>query len=619
MHDPGAAAPAPRPTRWRGRVRAALRGAPGRDLAIVLGLVGGAAALSIALELGDRYMAWALAAEEATGLPLDELPIALSLAALGIAWYAWRRRRESQRQQAAHEAALADLRTAQDEARAARDALERTNRRLSDAIETIPEGLALFDAEDRYVLWNSRYLEIYPESADFVAAGRTFAEVLRLGAARGQYPAAVGRIEEWVEQRLVHHRQRHGSHEQQLSDGRWLRVEERRTAEGGSVGVRIDITDLKHREASSRLLFEANPLPMWVYDLETLRFLTVNDAAVAHYGYTRERFLAMTIAEIRPAEDLPRLHSFLAQPQVQWSHSAQPWRHRKADGTTIEVETIAHVITFQSRPAALVVAVDVTTRVAAEAALISARDEAEAASRAKSDFLANMSHELRTPLNAILGFSEMIAQQIRGPVGEVYRAYAADIHRSGLHLLGVVNDVLDLAKAEAGAMMVDLGEVDLALVVAEAVHMLARKADAGGVALSADVRATPRLRSDAQKLRQILLNLVSNAVKFTPSGGSVTVRLALQGSDAVLTIADTGIGMSEADVATALAPFGQIDSAYTRRHEGTGLGLPLAKRLAELLGGSLALASAPSEGTTATVRVPIGEAASEPPAIAGAA
>jgi two-component system cell cycle sensor histidine kinase PleC len=148
--------------------------------------------------------------------------------------------------------------------------------------------------------------------------------------------------------------------------------------------------------------------------------------------------------------------------------------------------------------------------------------------------------------------------------------------------------------------------------------MLARKADAGGVTLAADLRATPRLNTDAQKLRQILLNLVSNAVKFTPSGGSVTVRLAIDGSDAVLTVADTGIGMSVEDVATALAPFGQIDSAYTRRHEGTGLGLPLARRLAELLGGSLALESAPGRGTTATVRMPT--AAAVPlQAIAGAA
>src|SRR5262249_45613415 len=158
----------------------------------------------------------------------------------------------------------------------------------------------------------------------------------------------------------------------------------------------------------------------------------------------------------------------------------------------------------------------------------------------------NMSHELRTPLNAILGFSEMITHQIRGPVGDNYRGYAADIHRSGQHLLGVVNDVLDLAKAEAGAMTLDLGEVDLALVVADAVHMLARKAESGGVTLVADLHAAPRLNSDAQKLRQILLNLLSNAVKFTPVGGTVTVGLASDAGDAVLTVADTGIGMSEA-------------------------------------------------------------------------
>jgi PAS domain S-box-containing protein len=617
MDGSGAPAPASRLSRWTARARAALGTRQGRDLAAAVGLAGAALAISVALDLHDVYTTWALGVERDYGLPLDELPTALSIASAGLAWFAWRRWQEARRQEAAHAAALAQLQAAQDEARAARDALERTNRRLIDAIETIPEGLALFDADDRYVLWNSRYLEIYPESADLIAAGRTFAEVLRLGAARGQYAAAVGRVEEWVEERLALHGEHFGSHEQELTDGRWLHIEERRTAEGGSVGVRIDITALKRREESFRLLFDANPLPMWVYDLETLRFLTVNDAAIAHYGYDRARFLAMTIADIRPPEDLPRLRSFLAQPQARGSHAAQPWRHRKADGTAIEVETIAHVLNFAGRPAALVVAVDVTARVAAEAALTRARDEAEAASRAKSDFLANMSHELRTPLNAILGFSEMIAQQIRGPVGEAYRGYAADIHRSGQHLLGVVNDVLDLAKAEAGAMTLDLDEVDLGRVVAEAVHMVARKAETGAVTLAVDLCASPRLHSDAQKLRQILLNLISNAVKFTPAGGSVSVRLATDGDDAVLIVADTGIGMSVGDIAIAMAPFGQIDSAYTRGHEGTGLGLPLAKRLAELLGGALALESTPGRGTTATVTVPM--AASARQKIAGAA
>jgi len=250
------------------------------------------------------------------------------------------------------------------------------------------------------------------------------------------------------------------------------------------------------------------------------------------------------------------------------------------------------VLSFEGRPAALVVAADVTARVAAEAALINARDDAEAASRAKSDFLANMSHELRTPLNAILGFSEMIAQQIRGPVGEAYRGYAADIHRSGLHLLGVVNDVLDLAKAEAGAMTLDLGEVDLGLVVAEAVHMLARKAETGGVALAVDIRAAPRLSSDAQKLRQILLNLISNAVKFTPAGGTITVCAREVAGEAIIEVLDTGPGVPVEERESIFNLFfrGQTKpDGSTVRVKGSGLGLAIARELVEAHGGHIAV------------------------------
>src|SRR5262245_55544893 len=169
MHHTGAPERPSRPGRWAA-ARAALRGAQGRDLAIVLAVTGGGLALCVVFDLVDVFFDWALAVERDTGFPVDEVPGGLALAAFGFAWFSWRRWREARRQDAVHRAALAQLQAAQDEARAAREALERTNRRLVDAIETIPEGLALFDADDRYVLWNSRYLELYSESADLIAA-----------------------------------------------------------------------------------------------------------------------------------------------------------------------------------------------------------------------------------------------------------------------------------------------------------------------------------------------------------------------------------------------------------------------------------------------------------------
>ena len=157
--------------------------------------------------------------------------------------------------------------------------------RLIEALDVVPEGLAILDADDRYVLWNKRYAELYTDSFDAIAPGMSFEEVLRFGLARGQYPDAKGCEEEWLRERLARHAQPQCAHEQRLSGDRWIRIEERRTADGGSIGIRVDITDLKRREASFRLLFEENPLPMWVVDINTFELLAVNAATCRHYGY----------------------------------------------------------------------------------------------------------------------------------------------------------------------------------------------------------------------------------------------------------------------------------------------------------------------------------------------
>jgi diguanylate cyclase (GGDEF)-like protein/PAS domain S-box-containing protein len=242
-------------------------------------------------------------------------------------------------------------------------ALKHINARLVDAFEAIPEGLALFDSDDRYVVWNRRYADLYRDSR--IEAGMRFEDVLRDGLARGQYPDAVGREEEWLAERMRLHREHRASHEQRLSDGRWLRVEERQTADGGSIGIRIDITELKHREEGIRLLFETNPVPMWVYDRKTLRFLAVNDAACQHYGYPRERFLNMTLLDIRPAEDHEKLKKFVVA-IAGVDRKGTPWRHLKADGTAIEAMTFARALHYEGHDASLVAAIDMTERKRAE-------------------------------------------------------------------------------------------------------------------------------------------------------------------------------------------------------------------------------------------------------------
>jgi len=233
--------------------------------------------------------------------------------------------------------------------------------------------------------------------------------------------------------------------------------------------------------------------------------------------------------------------------------------------------------------------------------------KADAASRSKSAFLAAMSHELRTPLNAIIGFSEVMAVEAFGAIGnDHYRNYVRDIHDSGKHLLALIADILDLSRMEAGKAELNEEAVPVADLVSDCVRMVERQAEKAGLSLTQDVPADlPRLFVDERRIKQVVLNLLSNAIKFTPEGGSVTVRAQLDTEGMRISVADTGIGISPEDMARAFETFGQIDSMIARHHQGAGLGLPLARQLAELHGGTLELASEVSVGTTATIILPI--------------
>ncbi|HYV87159.1 MAG TPA: PAS domain-containing sensor histidine kinase [Candidatus Polarisedimenticolia bacterium] len=235
-----------------------------------------------------------------------------------------------------------------------------------------------------------------------------------------------------------------------------------------------------------------------------------------------------------------------------------------------------------------------------------ARKEAEAANSAKSHLLANVSHELRTPLNAILGFSEILAGEMLGPLGERYRDYAKDIHDSGLHLLSIIDDLLDLSKIEAGRLNLSEDIVDVVELFDTVSRFVRERASSAGLTMSIDLPADmPALKANRRAMRQVLLNLLSNSVKFTPAGGHIALEAIREPCGGIgFRVRDNGIGIAAGDIHRAMEPFGLINSSLSRRHTGTGLGLPITRALVELHRGRFELTSEPGVGTTATVYLP---------------
>ena len=364
--------------------------------------------------------------------------------------------------------------------------------RLTEAIETISEGFSLYDADDKLIVCNSRYKNLFASHAEVMVPGTSFETILRTATERGLIKDAEGRDDAWIAERLARHHAASETHIQRRSDGRWIQVSERKTANGGTVAIYADITEMKQHEAE----------------------------------------------------------------------------------------------------------------------LAAARDAADEANRTKSSFLANMSHELRTPLNAIIGYSEILQEDAadkedKAPIDDLQK-----IESAGRHLLGLINNILDLSKIEAGKMDVFIEAVDIQALVKEVLSIVQPLADKSGnvieVICPADIGS---FRSDQTKVKQCLLNLLSNANKFT-SKGTLTLAVAREGNSQVtFRVSDSGVGMTQEQLGRLFQAFSQADASTTKRFGGTGLGLAITKHFCTMLGGDVTVESTPGTGSTFTIRLPDQEAA----------
>ena len=502
------------------------------------------------------------------------------------------------------------------EQRRAEEAAAKAHDLLIDAIEALSDGFVLYDSDDRMIMCNSKYRELHPIVADIMVPGARFEDILRTAVARGQHPEAIGRVEEWVQERMDLYRNPRDPIEQQLASGGWLRSYERPTEDGGVVGIRTDITTLKGREHALQESEErfkdfadASSDYFWEMD-ENLRFSYFSERFSDVTGVPVERLIGKTRQESGIESDVdPELY----QQHLDDLAAHRPFRdfvhsRERPDGKLVYL-SISGVPVFDAAGdfrGYRGTGADITEQRRAEAARDEAFRETERANQAKSEFLATMSHELRTPLNAILGFSDILSNQYFGPPGaEKYQEYARDIHSSGVHLLELVNDLLDVSAIEAGKTALDKEALSIEDMITDCTHTITEMIEAKGIDLETKVpKDLPPLYADSRAIKQVLLNLLSNAVKFTPDGGKITVEANMSEQDTEIVVTDTGTGIPTKRLPNIMKPFirGERDPYKTDR--GWGLGLSISKSLVELHDGEMDIKSQLGKGTTVTVSLP---------------
>ena len=482
-----------------------------------------------------------------------------------------------------------------------------------DAIESLTGGIAYFDRDDRLVFCNENYRLARAGMEDFIKPGMRYIDFLRERPKRDAIDDDEARDESWIQERMKAHLNPGRPILRRLDDGRIIQLNEYKTKDGGIVLLRTDITEIKNTEENLRqaeerfhtlidnakqgILVHRNRVPLYankalaelhgynspgeVLALESTREL-MSQEHIQVYGDHHERRLRGEV--ITESEDVRAVYK---------------------NGNTFWVQRHSFVIDWGGVPAVCSIRTNIEDRKRSEAELLEAKLEAETLSRVKTDFLANISHELRTPLNAIIGFSGSLKAEIFGAVAnEKQLEYIEDIHRSGEHLLDLINDIIDVSVIESGKLDLRIEDVEVIPLIESSLRLVRPRADNGGVKLLVNVGNVHAVRADERRLKQILVNLLANAVKFTLAGGQISVTCQLEDDGGIVfEIADTGIGMSKDEIRNAMEPFGQAESSLARKYEGTGLGLPLTDSLIKAHGGTLNIKSTPGKGTIVTFRM----------------
>jgi signal transduction histidine kinase/DNA-binding response OmpR family regulator len=550
----------------------------------------------------------------------------------------------------------------------ARDEAIKARQRLIDAIESASEGFGFFDADDRLELCNTRYKELlYGDTRITIEPGLTFEAMLRGAVGRGAIREAGDDPECYIQKRLARHRDPGPPTLQQRADGRWVLIAERRVAAGGAVAVYSDLTELKRVEEALREKTEFLALNQVItaaaneaVSVESAMQIALDQVCtqtgwpVGHaYMLADERSGELVTSLVWHLDDTERFEAFrrvteamrlapgiglpgrvLESGRPAWITDVTKDRNFPRAKAAAELDIkgafafpvlvgtdVVAVLEFFSdralepREALLDVAAQIGTQLGrvverkrSEERLREAKDEAEAATQAKSRFLASMSHELRTPLNAIIGYSEMLQEEAEDLGQDRFLPDLVKIREAGKHLLSLINDVLDLSKIEAGKMDVLVEEFEVADLI-DQVHsviepLIAKNANVLEVSCAPDLGT---MRSDQTKLRQSLLNLLSNAAKFT-AGGRITLaarRMAEPDGDRLqFVVSDAGIGMAPEQLEGLFQAFSQARSSTARDYGGTGLGLAITRHFCRLLGGDVTVQSTPAQGSTFTMTLP---------------